>query len=139
MSSLELFMFIAGNNITKLFIVLAFSVLAGLASLLSVFSNGLILGIFAQVVSEKFSWQYFIAGTSPHGIIELTVLILSAAVGLHIGKVAIWRLFSKKESLVKEFAKGLKFYIVVLVPFLIFAALIEVFITPYVMSFFAPA
>ncbi|MCK5085688.1 stage II sporulation protein M, partial [Candidatus Parcubacteria bacterium] len=72
---------------------------------------------------------FFFLGILPHGIIEIPVLIVSSAIGIRIGKVAIWRLFSKKESLLKEFLKALKFFILVLFPLIFIAALIEAFLT----------
>ena len=128
-TSLQIFFFIFENNVSKLFIILPLGIFAGLIPLLSVFANGLILGVFAQVVSEEISWTFFFLGIMPHGIIELPVLVVSSAIGIRIGKVAIYRLFSKKESLVSELSKALKFFILILVPLLFVAALIEAFVT----------
>ena len=128
-TSWQIFLFIFENNVSKLFILLLLGAFAGLIPILSVFANGLLLGIFAQVVSEEISWTFFFLGILPHGIIEIPVLIISSAIGVRIGKVAIWRLFSKKESLLKELFKALKFFILVLVPLIFIAALIEAFLT----------
>ena len=128
-TSLQIFFFIFENNVSKLFIILPLGIFAGLIPLLSVFTNGLILGVFAQVISEEISWTFFFTGIMPHGIIELPVLIVSSAIGMRIGKVAVWRLFSKKESLLKELSKALKFFVLVLIPLLFVAALIEAFVT----------
>jgi len=130
----ELFFFILENNITKLFVILPLGIFAGLIPFFSVFSNGFILGVFAQVVSQETSWPFFILGIMPHGIIEIPVLILSSAIGMRIGKVAVYRLFSKKESLREEFAKALKFFILVLIPLLFIAAFIETFITSEILA-----
>lgn len=130
----ELFFFILENNMTKLFIILPLGIFAGLIPFFSVFSNGLILGIFAQVVSQESSWLFFILGIMPHGIIEIPVLILSSAIGMRIGKVAIYRLFSKRESFQMEFAKALKFFILFLIPLLFIAAFIETFITSEILA-----
>ena len=128
-TSWQIFLFIFENNVSKLFVLLLLGAFAGLIPLLSVFANGLLLGIFAQVVSEEISWTFFFLGILPHGIIEIPVLIISSAIGVRIGKVAIWRLFSKKESLLIELFKALKFFILVLVPLIFIAALIESFLT----------
>jgi len=130
----ELFLFILENNITKLFIILPLGIFAGLIPFFSVFSNGLILGIFAEVVSQEMSWLFFVLGIMPHGIIEIPVLILSSAIGMRIGKVAVYRLFSKKESLQKELSKALKFFVLILIPLLFIAAFIETFITSEILA-----
>ncbi|MCK4592384.1 stage II sporulation protein M [Candidatus Parcubacteria bacterium] len=128
-TSLQLFFFIFENNVSKLFVILPLGIFAGLIPLLSVFANGLILGVFAQVVSGEISWIFFFLGIIPHGIIEIPVLIISSAIGIRIGKVAVWRLFSRKESLKEEFIKALKFFVLILIPLLFVAALIEAFLT----------
>ena len=129
-TSFQMFLFILENNVIKLFTVILLGIFAGLIPLLSLWGNGMILGIFAQIVSQKLSWSFFMLGILPHGIIEIPVLILSAAIGIRIGKLAIWRIFGRHKNFRKEFTKAIKFYIVVLVPLLFIAALIEAFITP---------
>ena len=127
--SWQIFFFIFKNNAIKLFIILPLGAFAGLIPFLSVFANGLLLGVFAQVMSEEISWTFFFLGILPHGIIEIPVLIISSAIGIRIGKVSIWRLFSKKESPFKEFFKALKFFVLILIPLIFIAALIETFLT----------
>ena len=133
-TSLQLFLFIFENNVSKLFIILPLGIFAGIIPFFSVFTNGLILGIFAQVVSEEISWTFFFLGIMPHGIIEIPVLVVSSAIGIRIGKVAVWRLFSRKESLKEELAKALKFFVLILIPLLFLAALIEAFVTTAILG-----
>jgi stage II sporulation protein M len=129
-TSFQMFLFILENNVVKLFMVIFLGVFAGLIPLLSIWGNGVILGIFAQIVSRELSWSFFVLGILPHGIIEIPVLILSTAIGMRIGKLAIWRILGRHKNFREEWIKAIKFYIVVLVPLLFIAALIEAFITP---------
>ena len=129
MTDFQIFLFILENNVTKLFAVLLLGIFAGIIPLFASFANGMILGIFGCIISENLSWSFFFVGILPHGIIEIPVLILSTAVGMRIGKVALWRLFGGEIRIRKELAKAIKFYIIVLVPLLIIAAAIEAFIT----------
>lgn len=133
--SLGLFIFILENNITKLLAVLILGIFAGLIPLASVFINGMLLGIFAYVVSERLSWPFLVAGILPHGIFEIPALILSTAIGIRVGEVAVRKLFGRKEKFMDEFAKGLQFFISVVVPILFLAALIETYVTSYILSF----
>lgn len=130
MTDWQIFLFILENNVTKLFLALVLGIFAGLIPLLSILANGMILGIFAQIVSQELSWNFFILGILPHGIIEIPVLILSAAIGIRIGKSAVWRLLGRDKNFIKEFTKAIRFYIMILVPLIFIAALIETFITP---------
>ena len=134
MTSLEMFLFIFENNVIKLFTVVLLGIFAGLIPLLSVWANGMILGIFAQIISQELSWSFLVVGILPHGIIEIPVLILSVAIGIKMGKIAIWRIFGGEKNFRKEFTKAIKFYILVLVPLLFIAALIEAFITPVLLE-----
>ena len=129
MTDFQIFLFILENNVIKLFTVLLLGIFAGIIPLFTSFANGMILGIFGCLVSESLSWSFFFVGILPHGIIEIPVLILSTAVGMRIGKVALWQLFGGEIGIKKELAKAIKFYIIVLVPLLILAAAIEAFIT----------
>ena len=128
-TSSQLFFFIFENNVSKLFLLLPLGIFAGLLPLFSVFTNGFVLGVFAQIVSINESWIFFFLGIMPHGIIEIPVLVIASAIGIRIGKVAVFRLFSKKESLISELSKALKFFVLVLIPLIFIAALIESFVT----------
>ena len=129
-TSLQLFLFIFENNVTKLFIAILLGIFAGLIPFLSVLANGMILGIVAQIVTQDISWTFFFLGILPHGIIEIPVLIIATAIGMKIGKLAVWRIFGRHKIFRKEWTKAIKFYIFILVPLLFIAALIEAFITP---------
>ena len=130
MTQFQIFLFILENNIIKLFAILLLGIFAGIIPLFASFTNGMVLGIFACLVSESLSWKFFLVGILPHGIIEIPVLILATAVGIRLGKITLWRLFGGKIGIKKELAKALKFYIIVLAPLLVIAAMIEAFITP---------
>lgn len=138
MTNFEIFLFILENNISKLFIILLLGIFAGIIPLIASFANGIILGIIGCFVVKNLSWQFFLAGILPHGIIEIPVLILSTAMGMKIGKIALWKLFgkNKKVKIKKELAKALKFYIMILAPLLILAAAIEAFITTEILRMF---
>ncbi|MCK5332384.1 stage II sporulation protein M [Candidatus Parcubacteria bacterium] len=133
-TSYRIFLFIFENNASKILLLLPLGLFAGLFALFFILVNGFVLGIFAQVSSSMISWEFFILGIAPHGIIEIPVLVLATAVSLKIGKITVWKLFGKKGDLLVEFTKALRFYIFVLIPLLFFAALIEAYITPYFMS-----
>ena len=129
MTHFQIFLFILENNITKLLLMLFLGIFAGAIPLFASFANGMVLGIFGYLVSESLSWKFFLVGILPHGIIEIPILILATAIGMRIGKVALWRIFGGKVEIKKELAKALKFYIIILVPLLILAAAVEAFIT----------
>ncbi|MBW6441136.1 stage II sporulation protein M [Patescibacteria group bacterium] len=133
-TSFEIFTFILWNNVSKLLLLILLGIFAGLLPIFSLFSNGLILGVFAYFVSKEQSWQFFFLGILPHGIIEIPVLIISSAIGVRIGKVAILRIFGGQEKISSEILNAIKFFIVILVPLLLIAAFIEAYLTPIFIS-----
>jgi len=124
------FVFIFFNNIFALFLSIISGVFFGIFPLLSVFSNGAIIGIFAFLWSQEFAMTEFLMGIIPHGIIEIPLLIIGSAIGLKIGKIAIDKVFKKKGEIKPEIKKGLDFFIKIMILLALIAAAIEVFITP---------
>lgn len=131
----QIFLFILENNVSKLLIMLLLGIFAGILPFFSSFINGMVLGIFGYIVVQEKSLEFLLVGILPHGIIEIPVLILSTAIGMRLGKVAVWRIFGGKIGIRKEFVKALKFYLAILVPLLFFAAIIEAFLTSRLLDF----
>lgn len=128
-TSLELFIFIAFNNISKIALAIFLGIIFGIFPILFLFANGMVVGIFAYTVAEAILWQVFLIGVLPHGVIEIPVLILGAASGVKLGGVVFNKIFRKRGSLKKEFSLALKFFLRILLPLLILAAAIEAFVT----------
>ena len=134
-TSLDLFIFIVFNNISKIAMMIAFGIIFGIFPIFFLFANGFIVGVFACVVAETISWQMFLVGVLPHGVIEIPALILGGAMGVKLGKVFSDRVFKKKEGVKKEFFLALEFFLKILIPLFILAAIIEAFITASLIKF----
>ena len=124
------FIFIFFNNLTSLFLSLFLGILFGIFPLISVFSNGAMIGMFAFLWGQEFTMLEFFKGILPHGIIEIPLLIVSSAIGLKIGKTAIDKIFKKKGKIKPEIKKGLDFFLKIIILLTLLAAAIEIFITP---------
>ena len=129
MSAFNQFLFIVLNNGFTLFLVLLLGLIFGIFPFLVLLSNGTILGVLAHFSKTAFSWQTFFMGTIPHGIIEIPVVILACAIGFKLGKTSFERIFKKQGSVKTELNAALNFFLKILLPLLILAAAIEVFIT----------
>jgi stage II sporulation protein M len=130
-SSFWQFLCVFLNNALTAFSAILFGVAFGIFPLLCVFTNGEILGILAFLSHETLSIPMFLTGILPHGIIEIPVLILAGAAGIKIGKIVIDRIFSKKKvEIKKELSSALGLFLKILLPLLLIAAAIEIFITP---------
>ncbi len=118
-----------GNNWT----VAISTALAGVAlvipALSSVAFNGIVLGAVAALEENLLVLVAFVI---PHGIFEIPALIVSGALGIHLGLVA-WRTFRARTDR-EAFADALEnaFWVLIGVGVLIaIAAVIEGFISPY--------
>lgn len=122
MSQFELITFIFTNNLKTSFYGLFFGILFGIIPLIGALANGYVVGVVSYVVvSEEglFSlWRLF-----PHGIFELPAVFISLGLGLRLGSFVFQE--KKIESLRYYFWNSLRVFLLVVVPLLIIAAIIE--------------
>jgi len=122
MSQWELVGFIFLNNAQSAFLGMVFGVVLGIFSLMTAVVNGYLLGFVAVRVMETDGistlWKLF-----PHGIFELPALFVSIGLGLKLGSF----IFRKKkwESLKNYFFNSMIVFIFIIIPLLVFAAIIE--------------
>jgi len=111
------------------------SLIVGPFSPLIVAYNGWILGALYVYFSNLGKSTFFIAGTVPHGIVEIPALILSGSCGLRLGILVLRKLRYKFEGLGFELITSLKptfkLFLISLLLFMI-AAVIESFVTPII-------
>jgi len=90
------------------------------------------------VLAHQQSAAAIMAGTLPHGIFELPAVILAAALGLSGGVRLINKIRGRGDYSVREkVTKNLRFFITFIVPLLLIAAIIEVFVTPLIIAMVA--
>jgi stage II sporulation protein M len=130
---LMLFLFI--NNALKTFIWMSLGVFFGIAPLFFMAVNAFILGLVAHIVSQSLGLFFVFITIAPHGVIELPVTILSAAIGVKFGYSLINRIRGQG-SLTEELKKGLSLFVRRVLPLLLIAAAIESFVTPTLTYFF---
>ena len=122
MSQGQLIKFIFLNNIQSSFLGMVFGVFLGIFPVISTIANGYLLGFVANFAIQEngiFSlWRIL-----PHGIFELPAVFISFALGLRIGA----SIFSKKKfrKFNETFISCLKVFVLIVIPLLIIAAIIE--------------
>ena len=106
--------------------------------LLSLFSNGFLLGIMvAWYQSQGASMLLLLAGLVPHGTFELPALVISIACGVHLCGYMTRRFLGRdKTPMTDVCADLLRVVVLVLAPLVVTAAFVECYITPICMSFF---
>ena len=118
----ELIWFIFQNNLISSFIGLLFGVFLGIFPIIGTLINGLLLGYVYSMVSVTEGlgviWMLI-----PHGIFELPAVFISLGLGLKLGMFIFAK--NKKKELFERLNKSLKVFLMIVLPLLIIAAIIE--------------
>ena len=131
MNAEELTGFIFLNNARSSFLGMIFGVLLGIFPLYSSALNGWLVGFVSSASVREFGilslWRLL-----PHGIFELTGVFISLGMGLRLGTLIfkkpkkekdVWKY--KVEILKKNLILSVKTFLLIVVPLLIIAAVIE--------------
>ncbi len=121
---------IATNNITVSLVAFALGAFYGLGTLYILGLNGLMLGgIFAYTASYHLHERLF-AFVIGHGIVELSVIIISGAMGFELGEALIRPGQRNRIQAFQNACVNAGKVLLAATPFLIFAGLIEGFVSP---------
>jgi len=118
-----------------------------LASILGVFSFGVLglivlvlplglIGYFTGTVAQTgiSIWQFLVAFVLPHGIVEIPAIILTGAIILRLGITLVTPADGSTigEAWLRSLAEWVKIFFIFIIPLLLAAAFLEVFVTPKV-------
>jgi stage II sporulation protein M len=134
MGPLGLFVFIVINNVVKAAVMMCLGIVFGLVPILFLVSNGIVLAVAAAIIAEQHGALVAVAGLVPHGIIELPAVLLAAAAGLRLGAVAIERVRRPGTDVKTELVKAWRFFVALILPALLVAAVIETVVTPFLLT-----
>lgn len=121
---------IATNNITVALTAWAGGVLAGFVPLYILLFNGLMLGALFGVTLHYEMAGPLLEFISAHGPLELTLIIVSAAAGLSIGRSLIAAGDQPRALAVRDASRDALTVLLGCVPWFVVLALVEVFISP---------
>ncbi len=133
--SLFTVMLILVKNISVLLLSFALSPILCLVPILCLIFNGWLVAFISVVVSQEKSLGFVLTGLLPHGIFELPAFILGEAAALSFGVMVILALFKKERRnlLLPGLKQNLR-YLMVALALLVPAAIIEVYITPLLLT-----
>ena len=100
--------------------------------------NAAVIGLVAMLVgfSGESVIRVLVLGILPHGITELSAIILGAAMGLSLNR-HIWKKIRGKETHITFnalFVAGVKMFVFIAVPLLALSAVIEAYVTPILLQ-----
>ena len=120
LSAVELIGFIFWNNLKASFFAIILGITFGILPLVILVTNGYLLGFVSRFAVEENGiltmWQLL-----PHGIFELPAVIFSIGFGFKMG-VDMFRGSGKLKYNIRE---GLRFFVFVIIPLLLVAAVVE--------------
>jgi stage II sporulation protein M len=125
--------FIIINNVSKSLVFMLAGFIFGIPSLFFTVLNGFFIGWIVLTFGRDYGFFFVTVGLLPHGIIEIPAILLSMAMGMGLGYSLINRLRGRG-GLIRDFRSALGFYMRTLVPMLFLSAVIEVTITPFLIS-----
>lgn len=128
-SELNMFFYIALNNIYVSYRMFVMGFLLGLGSVKELFSNGVMLGAFQYLFFSKgLGWSSILV-IWIHGTIEISCIILAGAAGLIIGRSILFPgTYKRIQSLMRGGKDGVKIMIGI-TPLILMAAFLEGFVT----------
>jgi stage II sporulation protein M len=120
------------NNIRNSFMALLLGLGFGIIPFAFAAINGAVLGILIEFFYRKQGAFFVIAAILPHGIIELPMVLISVGIGFRLGHAAYLSLMHLKTiyDLSHELKQGIIFYIKIVSPLLLLAAIVESYLTP---------
>lgn len=137
----ELYVFaLLANNWTAMLTAILYGLLPFLfLPALAVGANGAMIGMLgAWYAAAGIPLSAFFAGILPHGIFELTALVLAAACGVtlcqNMGRMIIGS--PRRAPLVELLSSLLRVLLLLVMPLTACAAFVECYITPIVMGYF---
>lgn len=135
LSLIEIMLLIFLNNALKSLLILILGVGLGIVPFLFIAYNGYFLGIFSHKILMEQGMLYLVAGLLPHGIIEIPMVVVSAAIGMRLGLKVFASLKGEPVHLKEEMITGIKFFFYWVMPLLFIAAIVETFITSSIIGF----
>lgn len=123
MYGFQLIGFIFLNNLYASFVGLSAGILLGILPVIFSIYNGYILGFVASIVVERTGSFFILWRLFPHGIFELPAVFISLGLGLRFG--TIFFEYKKKNYLKDYLLSCIKTFLLIIIPLLIIAAIIE--------------
>ncbi|CAM3577435.1 stage II sporulation protein M [Marinicrinis lubricantis] len=132
-----LFGVIVINNAVKAVMVVYLGILLGIYPILFTLLNGMMIGYVYELTEAGTgdALSLFLKGIVPHGVIEIPAILLASAYGIRFGVAGITALFNKGKG--KALADLFRVSIplgALLVILLLIAAVIEAYVTPFIME-----
>jgi len=124
----QLMVFIFFNNVQSAIFGMVLGVVLGVFPLMNAVSNGVVLGYVLEKSYSVFGfWEFW--RILPHGIFELPAIFIALGLGTRLGMFIFEK--QKKKELRKRIYLSFLAFVLIVVPLLIIAAIIEGFLVSF--------
>lgn len=117
------------NNARASLLAILLGSFFGIFPIIASLTNGYLIGFVTRIVTDKYSilemWRLL-----PHGIFELPAVLISVGLGLKIGIEVLTK--PTKKNFLENLNRALKTFVLIIIPLLIIAAVIEGLLIIYV-------
>ena len=118
------------NNSVKTLLAILLGTLFGLLPAFFLVVNGAALGAVLSMSTRSRGLWVSLLSVVPHGVIELPAVFLGTAIGIMMGTILVRKFFAKSDAKMGgEIGHAMKFFVTLIVPLLLVAALVEAFVT----------
>lgn len=132
LSPISIMLVIFLNNAVKCLFSIVLGAGFGIIPIIFVGGNGIILGLIANEASKEKGIIFVLAALVPHGIIEIPMILISAGLGLRLGFSMYLSLKGEKKDMRYELLESLRLFMRIIMPLLFVSAVIETFVTPFI-------
>jgi len=129
----SLFISLASNNLGFTAILALGGFLLGIPTIAALVLNGATFGTLAALLRSNPA--FFIAGTLPHGLLEIAGYIFSASVGLHFARIELNMVRGRETNLNTT---AVVISISIAIALILGAAAVEALVTPILVNSFCP-
>lgn len=122
------------NNSIKTFLAMVSGLFFSVIPLVFVAFNGALLGLVLSVSAKEYGLVRAAWLIAPHGVIEIPTVLAASAYGIWLGLRLAAKLMGGGggESILRDIASSIGFFIKTCIPLLFLAAFVEVLVTPVV-------
>ena len=121
------------NNLQACLLLFLGGASLGAVTLFILSTNGIIIGSIVEVVREKQGAGLILAAIVPHGIFEIPSFIFAGALGFLLAKALHDEWHGMGDAAVSAARYG-RFFVIVILPLILLAAVVEAFITPQIIN-----
>ncbi len=120
------------NNLQACVLMFLGGATLGALTVFIIGTNGFVIGSILELVGREHSSLYVAAALVPHGIFEIPAFVISGALGFSLAAALLREGYGEGDAADRAREMG-RLFLVVVLPLVAVAALVEAFITPEIL------